>query len=222
MFRWLALCLVLCAGAFALVAMATGAFNRPRRRRSRSSRCRPPAPRTCPNEPVQVPSGAGLGRGGAVFIKDARLTAIEREEVPSQHDGTMLVVGTDEPAEANEAAEMLPPIRVPFLALEIDAKDKDHPVDAKDLPPESQWLFLRQAPDSKFQEAFGQARLAATIGRTTRKIRSAKSTAAGTKATRCSRARWRWCLSRSSSASCARANGSRRASCWPWWTPRSR
>ena len=27
MFRWLALCLVLCAGAFALVAMATGAFN---------------------------------------------------------------------------------------------------------------------------------------------------------------------------------------------------
>ena len=26
MFRWLALCLVLCAGAFALVALATGKF----------------------------------------------------------------------------------------------------------------------------------------------------------------------------------------------------
>ncbi len=158
MFRWLALCLVLCAGAFALVAMATGAFNPPP----------PPAApdlppvtsaEAAPNDAVQAAAGAGLGHGGAVYIKDARLTAIEREEVPSQHDGTMLVVGTDEPAGPNEPAEMLPPIRVPFPALQIDAKDPNKPVDPKTLPPESEWLFIRSVPDSKFKEAYGPTRL---------------------------------------------------------------
>src|ERR1700676_1228511 len=156
MFRWLALCLVLCAGAFVLVAMATGAFL-PTPPQIAVDPLPFTSPEGAPDERVKLaPPGAGLGHGGGVFIKDARLTAIEKEEVPSQHDGTMLVVGTDEPVDANEAGEALSPIRIPFLALEIDGKDKDHPVDPKDLPPESQWLFLRQAPDSKFKEAFGQ------------------------------------------------------------------
>ena len=158
MFRWLALCLVLCAGAFALVAMATGAFN---------ARAEPPgkdplpftSTEDVPNDSVKAAPGA-LGHGGAVFIKDARLTDIEREEVPSQHDGTMLVVGTDDPAGPNESAEMLPSIRVPFLALLIDARNQNNSVDPKPpLPPENEWLFLIKAPDSRFREACGPTRL---------------------------------------------------------------
>ncbi len=158
MFRWLALCLVLCAGAFALVAMATGAFNH-RVESAVVEPLRPTSTEDAPADLVKPAAGAELGRGGAVFIKDARLTAIEREEVPSQHDGTMLVVGTDEPVAPNEQAEMLPPIRVPFLALQIDAKDSNNPVDAKTLPPESEWFFIRSVPDSKFKEAYDQKRL---------------------------------------------------------------
>ncbi len=158
MFRWLALCLVLCAGAFALVAMATGAFNA-HAQPPQVDPLPPTSTEDAPADLVKPAAGAELGRGGAVFIKDARLTAIEREEVPSQHDGTMLVVGTDEPAGPGETAEMLPPIRVPFLALQIDAKDPNNPVDAKTLPPEGEWLFIRSVPDSKFKEAYDQKRL---------------------------------------------------------------
>ena len=158
MFRWLALCLVLCGAAFALVAMATGAFNSPPQIAGAEPTTYTPTGQAA-EEMVKRPAGVGFGLSGAVFIKDARLTAIEREEVPSQHDGSMLVVGTDEPAGPGETAELLAPIREPFLALLIDPKDSKNPVDASKLPPEDQWLFLINAKDSKFREAVGKARL---------------------------------------------------------------
>ena len=40
-------------------------------------------------------------------------------------------------------------VRVFFLAVEIDAKDPKNPVDPTSLPPESEWLFLVKAPDSR-------------------------------------------------------------------------
>jgi WD40 repeat protein len=147
MFRWTALCLVLCAAAFALVAMATGAFN----------------PRTLPtgdtpvatitgaadtNEPVQPPPASGLGRGGALILHDARLTAFEREEVPCQRDGAMSIVGTDDPEATGEA---LPAIPVFFLARMIDSKDPN-------APPEDQWYVLAKAVGFRFPEALNQAR----------------------------------------------------------------
>ena len=159
MFRWLALCLVLCAGAFALVAMATGAVQPPRSNRRATCRRPSTAAEAAPMTPFRPRAGAGLGRGGAVFIKDARLTAIEREEVPSQHDGTMLVVGTDEPAEAKSRPRRCRPSACPSWRWRSTPRT-GQPGRSQDaaagkpvaLPP------LRP-PDSKFQEAFNQARL---------------------------------------------------------------
>ena len=145
MFRWTALCLVLCAGAFALVAMATGAFIPAKQ--STGDVPLPLGEMASPaDEPIQPPPANGLGRGGALVIHDARLTAYEREEVPSQRDGTMLIVGTDDPQATGES---LPPIPVPFLAMVIDPKDPN-------APPENQWYVLRQAPGFRFPEAFSQ------------------------------------------------------------------
>src|SRR5665213_594593 len=150
MFRWTALCLVLCAGAFALVAMATGAFN-------------PHAPptgdtvaATAPsvaetNDSIQPPPPNGLGRGGVLILHDARLTAYEREEVPCQRDGAMLLVGTDDP---EATGEVLPNIPVPFLARLIDPNDHN-------APPEDQWYVLAPAKGFRFPEALNQARVGA-------------------------------------------------------------
>ena len=160
MFRWLALCLVLCAGAFALVAMATGAFNARAAARRRTRLPVRRAPSDVPNDAVQAARRRGLGHGGAVSIKDARLTAIEREEVPSQHDGTMLVVGTDDPADPDEPAEMLPsdPRALPGAHDRCQGPERFRRSQAR-LPPESEWLFLIKAPDSRFREASARARL---------------------------------------------------------------
>src|SRR5436309_15480254 len=119
MFRWTALCLVLCAGAFALVAMASGAFNPAKPSTGDAVVATAPADES-KDEPIQPPPGNSHGRSGELIIHDARLTAFEREEVPSQRDGTMLIVGTDDP---EATGEKLPPIPVPFLARLIDPKD---------------------------------------------------------------------------------------------------
>jgi WD40 repeat protein len=150
MFRWTALCLVLCAGAFALVAMATGAFN-PAPPRTGETALPAGTVASDNNDAVQPPSASGLGRGGALIIHDARLTAYEREEVPSQRDGTISVVGTDDPDAKGEA---LTAVMVPFLARKIDPK-------AANAPPEDQWYFLSPAEGFRFPEAFNQARVGA-------------------------------------------------------------
>jgi WD40 repeat protein len=146
MFRWTALCLVLCAGAFALVAMATGAFNP--HVLPTGDTVAPTAPASEEtNDTVQPPPSNGLGRGGALILHDARLTAFEREEVPCQRDGAMLIVGTDAPDAPGEALAAIP---VPFLAREIDAKDPN-------APPEDQWYVLNKATGFRFPEALNQA-----------------------------------------------------------------
>ena len=72
MFRWLALCLVLCAGAFALVAMATGAFL-PRNPQT-DAVAPPPAGETAVEAGVQAAApGEGAGRGGAI-VRPGRRT----------------------------------------------------------------------------------------------------------------------------------------------------
>ena len=119
MFRWTALCLVLCAGAFALVAMATGAFNPHTLPTGDTVATTAPAAEET-NDSVQPPPSSGLGRGGALILHDARLTAFEAEEVPCQRNGAMLIVGTDDPDAKGEALAAVP---VPFLARQIDAKD---------------------------------------------------------------------------------------------------
>jgi WD40 repeat protein len=149
MFRWTALCLVLCAGAFALVAMATGAFNP--HALPTGDQIAPTAPAVGDSsEPVQPPPSNGLGRGGALILHDARLVAFEREEVPCQRDGAMLIVGTDDP---DATGEVLSNIPVPFLARLID--------DPKELSaiPEDQWYVLTPAKGFRFPEALNQARV---------------------------------------------------------------
>jgi WD40 repeat protein len=156
MFRWTALCLVLCAGAFALVAMATGAFNPSPPRTGETPVAAGPIA-TDNNDAVHPPSASGLGRGGALIIHDARLTAYEREEVPSQRDGTMSVVGTDDPEATGEA---LKAIRVPFLARLIDPNDRK-------APPEDEWYVLNKdkTEEFRFPEALNQARVKADWAR---------------------------------------------------------
>src|SRR5690242_9501486 len=96
MFRWLALCLVLCAGVFALVALATGAFNKPLPLpEGEEATSAPDAASQGGDATVQQVAG-GPGRSSAIVLHQARLTPIEREEVPAQRDGTILVIGTDE------------------------------------------------------------------------------------------------------------------------------
>lgn len=158
MFRWLVLCLVLCAGAFALVALATGAFNSQPGGPGEQAAA-PPGPAVAGPELVQPPPNDGLGRGGAIVLTGAYLSVIEEEAVPSQRDGIILVIGTDEPADPENRGAVLAPIHVPFLVLEIDGKDATSPVDPKKLPPESEWLFLIPAAGSSFKEAAGPARL---------------------------------------------------------------
>ncbi len=103
MFRWLALCLVLCAGAFALVALATGKFLP---QTSHPDELKPsPMDTVLPEGSIQpVAADAGADRGGAIVLSNARLAPIEREDAPSQHDGTILFVGTDAPADPKAPA----------------------------------------------------------------------------------------------------------------------
>ncbi len=155
MFRWLALCLVLCAGAFALVALATGAFL-PRNPQT-DAVAPPPAGETAVEAGVQAAApGEGAGRGGAIVLSNAHLAAIEREDVPSQHDGTILFIGTDAPADPKNPGRELTPMRVAFLTILIE---KDDP--AVDPSHEKEWLYLIDRPDSsQFKEAVSRAELA--------------------------------------------------------------
>ncbi len=155
MFRWLALCVVLCAGAFALVALATGAFF-PKNVHTDDVTA-PSAGSTAADEVVQAaPAGEGAGRGGATVLPNARLTPIEREDAPSQHDGTVLFIGTDAPADPKNPGPELPPMRVAFLTILIE---KDDP--AADPSHEQEWLYLIDRPDSShFKEAVSRAALA--------------------------------------------------------------
>jgi WD40 repeat protein len=163
MFRWLALCLVLCAGVFALVALATGAFSK-----------QPPPPDGAgptaadtasqdADDMVRPVNAGGVGRGGAIILHQARLTSIEREEVPAQHDGTILVIGTDELGDAPPQADLVPG-RIPFLAIQAEGKDPNKPQSADNNPvdpaklPENQWLYLVDARGSRIKEAVSQAR----------------------------------------------------------------
>jgi WD40 repeat protein len=148
MFRWTALCLVLCAGAFALVALATGAFNPPKPPTGETAT----APGTAPegkDDPIQPPPSNGLGHGGALILHDARLTAYDREEVPCQRDGAMQLVGTDDPEATGEELTGIP---VYFLARVIDFNQPN-------VPPEDQWYVLAPAKGFRFPEALNQARL---------------------------------------------------------------
>ncbi len=156
MFRWLALCLVLCAGAFALVALATGKFLP---QNSHPDELKPsPMDTVLPEGGIQpVAADVGADRGGAIVLSNARLAPIEREDAPSQHDGTILFVGTDAPADPKDPGRELPPMRVAFLTILIE---KDDP--AVDPSHENEWLYLIQRPDSShFMEAVSRADLAA-------------------------------------------------------------
>ena len=151
MFRWLALCLVLCAGAFALVALATGAFLP---KNTHADELPPPPPGlSTTDEGVQpaAGAGAGAGRGGAIVLSNARLTPIEREDAPSQHDGIVLVVGADDPADpAHPEKDALPKMRVSFLVLKVWDKN-DSPTPPPNLV--SQGIALIPAGDCLFKQA---------------------------------------------------------------------
>ena len=110
-------------GAFALVALATGAFLP---QQARPPRRRFPWPRTPARRTIRVQPaapGQGVGRGGAIVLSNARLTAIEREDAPSQHDGTIRVIGTDEQGDLSPDRK-LPPMRVSFLVIKWES-DKE-------------------------------------------------------------------------------------------------
>ncbi len=147
MFRWLAVCVVLCAGAFALVALATGKFL------------------PTPPPPVEIQPAAenavaaddsvqpaavnqGADHGGAIVLANARLAPIDREDAPSQHDGTVLFIGTDDPGDL-KADRKLPATRVYFLVIQWDN-------DNGSIPPadiQKQGIALRAAPDCPFRQA---------------------------------------------------------------------
>jgi WD40 repeat protein len=122
MFRWLAICVVLAGGVFAVFALATGQFTglysglvgAERVSDPHENPPKDPGPGPAPPEggehlrtPRPVPGAAprkaevtelhpGPGAGGdglVVVIPESRLLPAERQEVPSERDGKLILVG---------------------------------------------------------------------------------------------------------------------------------
>ena len=213
MFRWLALCVVLCAGAFALVALATGAFLP--RKASAEETVSLASDASTTDESVQpAAAGQGVGRGGAIVLSNARLTPIEREDAPSQHDGTILVIGTDEQGDLKPDRE-LPPTRVSFLVIKVWGKTDTDPTPPAALLSQGIALVPLKGAEAGPKQAVpytwavqhptnpaapanppGQADSSTQPPR-----RKTPCIAAGTRATRSSRTRSRWRSRKRSSTS---------------------
>ncbi|HVS39604.1 MAG TPA: hypothetical protein VMS17_28865 [Gemmataceae bacterium] len=152
MFRWLALCVVLCAGAFALVALATGKFLPSK---TAAEETAAPAVETTPADDVvqRAPGGQG-GDHGAIVLPNARLEPIEREDVPfsapdlssKQNEGTLRFVGTDvAPADPARRAKPLH-VRVYFPVVRIWERGLDGAPPAAEL--QSKGIALVPVGDS--------------------------------------------------------------------------
>jgi WD40 repeat protein/biotin carboxyl carrier protein len=152
MLRWLALCVVLCAGAVLLVALATQAFF-PHTAPPNDTTLAPVEAAPADDNVQAGEVGEGLGRDGSIVLSNARLTPVEHEDAPSQHDGTVFVIGTDDPADPDHPGRALPAKRVAFLVILIESGD---PV--ADPSHEKEWLYLQKRQDSTLpKDAFTRA-----------------------------------------------------------------
>jgi WD40 repeat protein len=122
MFRWLAICLLLCAAAVGLVALAAAPFSQ------RLIRAAEPASDAGDSRPgsgnlgvVTLDARSGMGSNSLLVIPDGHLTAVQRREVPSEREGRLMVVGRELRL---KSAQEVPPdavkVDIGFLVVEVD------------------------------------------------------------------------------------------------------
>src|SRR6266849_5771219 len=98
MFRWLATCLLLCAGAVGLVILAARAAS-PRPQVDLTPD--PPAATGDPktdsgiNKLIAVGSPSGMGSSTLLVIPGGRQGVVERREGPGERDGKLVVLGRE-------------------------------------------------------------------------------------------------------------------------------
>ncbi len=104
MFRWLTICLILCGAAYFFVVYGVDELKKHGYVSEDTFSVGDPTPRTNeptrPNfasDPVEVIMGSNAGGRvqTAYAVPDARILPIDRTEVPSERDGTLLLIGTE-------------------------------------------------------------------------------------------------------------------------------
>jgi WD40 repeat protein/biotin carboxyl carrier protein len=131
MFRWLAICLLLCGGAVFLITLSVGgspktllwdpAFGKneePEQHLGGSSQA---SPDRAPPGFENVPYGTGGAQG--IVVPDGRVQVVETQEVPSRRDGQLLFIATDYhgdklPDDPEERRKIIQE-KMGYLALEI-------------------------------------------------------------------------------------------------------
>src|SRR5579884_2976897 len=102
MFRWLAICLLLCAGAVVLIPLSVGKNPKDVLLGYVQAGGQPPAPPPLtdkiPDAPVTITVESHLG-AQAIVVPDGRIAPLEKQDVPAQRDGKLLFIGTEVPPE---------------------------------------------------------------------------------------------------------------------------
>jgi WD40 repeat protein len=123
MFRWLAVCLLLAASTFALVSIAVGkipfVFPSPpgvRDPQDGDGKVVPvgdgadqtPAPSAAPFPRIDVvPLPTSVGADKFFLVQDARVQAIQRQDVPSERDGKLIFLATELTPEEQQQIDKL-------------------------------------------------------------------------------------------------------------------
>jgi WD40 repeat protein len=151
MFRWLVACLLLCGGSYALMYWYfhpkdddNWVDDRKTRPGQTLDQGGPPVVRR-----VEDKGGVAVARDNhVVFIQEGRLNANERQEVPSQADGTLLVIAKEYTPGLGEALpeDLFYRIQVPFLAVEA-TRDQSPMVKLFELEGYKGKLFRRWEPE---------------------------------------------------------------------------
>jgi WD40 repeat protein len=148
MFRWLAICILLAGGSFALVALVSPrriGTGKPPRPVARGNGQEAPDPDTVRGEGEPAPTApratrgkvdddrpatlvpvAALGAGPAqpLTVQEARILAGQRQEVPSERDGRLLVVGTPLRPGDDVRPEKIREVEFADLVIEIPAGER--------------------------------------------------------------------------------------------------
>jgi WD40 repeat protein/biotin carboxyl carrier protein len=150
MFRWLVVCVLLCAGTFGLVSLVTGNLfgdgtkNPPSQVKMNPAngggqeRENPAPPPEEKRGTAEVPPGiaekafvfndARDSRSQVLIVQDAHIMSTEKTLVPSEHDGKLMAVGT--PLKEGEQVgpdQKVYPVETAYLAVEAQPGDKPEP-----------------------------------------------------------------------------------------------
>jgi hypothetical protein len=153
MLRWLAICAVVCCGAFALVtywanpstshgASASDDSSRSKTQGGRSAGEARSGDKGVVDVTVEVNPRPALAVNRPVIVAGCRLVSPDHQDVPSERDGQLLVIGTEiRPGEVVPEEKRYQAI-VGFLIV---------PDQARDNTPESQKIRFKDNPSMVFR-----------------------------------------------------------------------